>query len=283
MMEQTQRLSALIGDIYDAALDPALWPDTLAGIAGFVGGQSAGLFSKDSVNRVANAYYTFGCDHHYLQLYLASYWKFDPLVSLSLFGVRQVASTADYMPYDDYRETRFHREWARPQGWVDSASSVLDKSTTGIACLSVLRNGASGLVDREARRRMGLIVPHVRRAVLIGKTIDLKLAEAASLADTLDGLCAGMFLVDAVGQIVHANAAAHVLLGNADFLRVVGDRLVAADREVNARLRDVFMMAGLGDAAIGVKGISLPLTARNGESYVAHVLPLSSGTGRRAG
>ena len=41
--------------------------------------------------------------------------------------------------------------------------------------------------------------------------------------------------------------------------------------------------AGAGDAALGVKGIALPLTARNGERYVAHVLPLTSGARRDAG
>src|SRR5262249_10179338 len=38
-----------------------------------------------------------------------------------------------------------------------------------------------------------------------------------------------------------------------------------------------------GDAAVGVKGIALPLTARDGEHYVAHALPLTSGERRRAG
>jgi DNA-binding CsgD family transcriptional regulator len=41
--------------------------------------------------------------------------------------------------------------------------------------------------------------------------------------------------------------------------------------------------AGNGDAAVGVKGIALPLIARGGERHLAHVLPLTSGARRRAG
>jgi hypothetical protein len=37
-MDDAERLSLLIGDICDAALDPALWPDALAGISDFVVG-----------------------------------------------------------------------------------------------------------------------------------------------------------------------------------------------------------------------------------------------------
>jgi PAS domain-containing protein len=42
---------------------------------------------------------------------------------------------------------------------------------------------------------------------------DLNSGLAAAMADALDGLSAGMFLVDADGRIVHANAAGHVIVG----------------------------------------------------------------------
>ena len=83
----------------------------------------------------------------------------------------------------------------------------------------VFRHERHGLVDDETRRRMRLIVPHIRRAVLIGRAIDLKTAEAATFADTLDGLSAGMFLVDATGRIVHANASGHAMLHERSVLR----------------------------------------------------------------
>jgi DNA-binding CsgD family transcriptional regulator len=283
MMDEAERLSALIGDVYDAALDSALWPDTLAKIAGFVGGQSAGLFSKDSVNKAANAYYTFGCDPRYLKLSLGNSWKFDPFASLPFFDVAQVVSTDNFMPYDEYRETPFHREWARPQGLVDSASAVLDKSVTGVAFLSVLRSKANGRVDDDARRRLGLVVPHVRRAVLVGKTIDLRQAEAATFADTLDELSAGMLFVNSSGRVTHANAAGRAMIADGNVLCASLGRVVANDPDVNHALRDIFLAAATGDAAIGVRGVAVPLVARDGERYVAHALPLSSGARRGAG
>lgn len=134
------------------------------------------------------------------------------------------------------------------------------------------------------RRRMALVIPHVRRALLIGKTIHHKEAEATCLTDILDGLSAGMILVDATGRIVHANAAGSTILAAADFLRRTAcGRLVAGDAPVNAALREILLAASAGDAALGVKGIALPLTSRNGERHVAHVLPLTSGARRDAG
>jgi hypothetical protein len=40
-----------------------------------------------------------------------------------------------------------------------------------------------------------------------------KAAEADSFADTVDGISAGMFLVDASARIVHANASGHCHAG----------------------------------------------------------------------
>ena len=162
-------------------------------------------------------------------------------------------------------------------------SAVLDKSSTSAALFTIFRHERDGLVDDETRHRMRLIVPHLRRAVLIGKVIDLKTAEAAAFADTLDGISAGMFLVDARGRIVHANASGHALLAEGSLLRRAGGKLAANDPSAEQALHDVFLAAGSGDAAVGIKGIAVALTSHNGERYVAHMLPLTSGARRRAG
>ena len=129
---------------------------------------------------------------------------------------------------------------------------------------------------------MGLIAPHLRRAALIGKVVDLRTVEAATFADTLDGLSAGIFLVDATGRIVHANAAGHGILAVGGVLRSSAGRVIARDQQVDAVLHEAFRAAEHGDAAIGTKGIAVPLIARDGERHVAHILPLTSGTRRRA-
>jgi DNA-binding CsgD family transcriptional regulator len=113
--------------------------------------------------------------------------------------------------------------------------------------------------------------------------IDLHKVEAAALADTLDGLAAAMFLVDAPGRIVHANAAALAMADTASVARVAGGKFAAADAAANRALHDIFTNAESGDAAVGTTGIAVPLITCDGERYVAHVLPLTSGARRKAG
>jgi DNA-binding CsgD family transcriptional regulator len=130
---------------------------------------------------------------------------------------------------------------------------------------------------------MRLVAPHVRRAVLIGKVIDLKEAQATAFAQTLDGLRAATFLVDGDARVMHANTAGHALLAESDMLRAVGGRLASGDARTDATLREIFQAARNGDVALGAKGIAVPLAARDGTPHVAHVLPLTAGQRRRPG
>jgi DNA-binding CsgD family transcriptional regulator/PAS domain-containing protein len=283
-MREMEQLSTLIGGIYDAAIDAALWPAVLANCASFIGGSAAALFSKDAASKTGDVAYQTGIEPYYQHLYFKKYIKLDPLTVGHYFAeIEKPVAIADILPYDEFLETRAYREWGEPQGIVDVLNVALDKTTTSAAMFCVFRHKRSGLVDDEMRRRMALLVPHIRRAVLIGRVINLKKAEAASLADTLDGISAGVFLVDATGRIVHANVAGHVMLGAADVLHAVGGRLEVNDPQADQVLADTFSTAGNGDAAVGTKGVAVPLVARDGAPYVAHVLPLTSGARRRAG
>lgn len=47
LQDDSERALDLVGDIYDAALDPDLWVDVLRQVSDFVGGPSSALFSTD--------------------------------------------------------------------------------------------------------------------------------------------------------------------------------------------------------------------------------------------
>jgi DNA-binding CsgD family transcriptional regulator len=196
-MRGTRKLPDLIEDIYDAALEPALWDDVVADINDFIG---------------------------------------------------------------------------------DAACVVLKQSSSNCAVLLTVSSGAR-TIDDEMRRRLALVVPHARRALMINKAIEVKRSEAAALADILNGLSAGIFLVDANCSIVHANTAGQQILCADDVLCCIRGRLVARDGQANQILREIFAADGdvaSATVASATKVVALSLTAHSGERYVAHVLPLAS-------
>ena len=275
-MKDHQRLIQLAGNIYDAALDSALWPDVLAKIACFVGAQACMLITKSPAKSVT-ACHPFGIDARHLQLYVEFYGDLDPMTTLQSPELGRIVGVSDIVPPEDFRKSDFYRDWLRPQGLIDAASVKLDRTATNCAYLVVMRGEANGLVDDEMRQRMQLVIPHLRRA----KAIELRQAEAATFADILNNLNTSIFLVDSDGAILHANAAATALQRAGELLRAVRGRLTASDAAAEQSLRDVLTAAGSG--GIDGKGVALPLSARNGEHYVAHVLPLAAGDAHQTG
>jgi DNA-binding CsgD family transcriptional regulator len=278
--DDQQRLSDLIGVLYDAAINPSLWECAIERAAYFVGGTGAALICKDVGAKNAVAQHEFGFQRLPVALFEPIYVAAEPHF---LGDIEQPIATTDLIPVGELRRTELYRQWARPQGLVDFISAVLDRTTISSAIFGVFRHERNGLVDDRARRQMRLIAPHIRRAVLIDRMFEFKAGEVATFVDALDGLSTGMYLVAAEGRLLHANAAGRALLAEGDILSSAAGRLVASDARVQRTLRDVFAAAGQGDAALGIKGIAVSLLGRDGERYVAHALPLTSGARRRAG
>jgi DNA-binding CsgD family transcriptional regulator len=279
-----ERVSSLIGDIYDAALDPPLWRGVLKDIRAFVsGGPCAALFWQDAANRTGDTYYVYGGDPEFGRLYWDKYFALNPFTAAAAqFPIEGMYSAADIMPLPEFVQTSFYKQWMAPQDWGDVLSANLDKSATSRAVFCVARHSRDGVVDDEMRRRMRLLVPHVRRSAIIGKLINLGRVEAAALADTFDGLEAGMFLVDSTGRLLHTNASGRAMLSEGHLLHANG-RLVALDAQGGDPLGDLLLAAGHGDAALGEKGIAVQMTASGGDQFVTHVMPLTSGARRQTG
>jgi hypothetical protein len=99
-MTEAEDLSQLIGDIYDAAMDPAVWVHVLEKCAKFVGGPAASLYFRDA-SRTASVAYQFGLNPRYVQLYLDKYAKLDPTFIGYFFAeIEAPVDAADVMPYD---------------------------------------------------------------------------------------------------------------------------------------------------------------------------------------
>ncbi len=214
-------------------------------------------------------HYHCGVDPHYIQLYSETYSKFDPLANLPRYG--KVVSIPDLVDFDEYRRGRFYQEWLKPQGGSDLANVVLEKSRSSCPVLMTVLLGQR-MVDDETRHRISLLVPHATRAVMINRAMEARQSEAAAFVDTLNGLNAGIFLLDRSCRIIHVNTAGQSMLDADDFLRATGGQLAARSLRVHQALREIFATDG-GAALAGDSAIAL--TSHDGEHYVAHALPLA--------
>ena len=130
---------------------------------------------------------------------------------------------------------------------------------------------------------MGLVAPHLRRAMLIGKTIDFNQRRGRRRSRKLSTGLPGVFLVGTRGNLVHANTAGRLMLDQRQPLKEIQGVLFASDETVQRDLRAAYAAAAAGDIAMKTSGIAVPIKGRDDVHFIAHVLPLTAGARREAG
>jgi DNA-binding CsgD family transcriptional regulator len=271
---------SLIEDIYDAALDSSRWTAVLAKTAEFIDAFAVSIVTQDHVEEPVHYQHHFGVDFHYQRIYEAKYSRSDPRNVLSFFSKPgEVFSTFSVLPPRDMRETQFYQEYIQPQGITDNLRCVIEQSP--VTYFGAFRRGDNA--TERAFGRMRLLVPHIKRAVRIGKTISHGPAQTAVFTDVLDGIRAGIFLLDARRRIVHANESGHALLARRVLLRTAGGRLSATEPDAQRALDGSIAVAGKADPLTARHGVTVSLHTSDGERYVGHLLPLRSGERRRSG
>jgi DNA-binding CsgD family transcriptional regulator/PAS domain-containing protein len=264
-----ERITTVIGEIYDASINPSAWQHALESINAFAGGHASGIFSKDTISKSGITHYYCGADPHYIQLYADLYSRFDPLGILPPRG--RVTAIPDLVSYDEYRRGPFYSGWLRPQGCADALNVVLNTAGFGKATLFTALPGKARMVDDEMRRRVQILVPHLSRALLIGDAIEVKRDQATAFAGALNGFKAAIFLTDAGGRVVHANSAGQSMLGTGNVLRLNGGRLAACDAKAAPILRELLSR----DLDSQEQEIALPMNSDAFEHYVVQRVRLS--------
>jgi DNA-binding CsgD family transcriptional regulator/PAS domain-containing protein len=265
--------SELVGKVYDAALSPGLWPEALDGVRRFLDAQVGILSSFDAYDAD-----TWGWQHavgfapYYLQLYKDKYMLMNPWMDLvATLGSGETTYVSAHDSYQFITQSAFYGEWLKPQRLLDAAILMIDKTLTAVSIVVVSRTEDQGFFDLESLERLSLVYPHIRRAAAIGRIIATAEARAETLAVALDGLAAGLFLLDEAGQIVHANRSGAEMLAAREPVASIRGRLEFA--KGGGAMRPL-LEAMWGCADRSIQGASRSLGTASGKRYIAHVIAL---------
>lgn len=189
-------------------------------------------------------------------------------------------TTMRLVPFEQFSRTRFFREWADPQGLRDGCLTKVAQADNRFVQLSFVTYRSQGDITDEQIAAISNLGPHLRRAAMIGDTIEQQRIMLAAQHDTLDRLTCGVLLTDETRRLFHANRVAARMLDQGDIVRLRTDRLVATQPERDRALGDALIKAHRGDAEVQLRGIGIPMHMSDGAPAVCYVLPLNQSDAR---
>jgi DNA-binding CsgD family transcriptional regulator len=283
--QMLEDLSAVIGLIYDASIDPTLWKSALAQIALFVGAVRGTLIIEDAAAKNVPAFFTSYDDASWIQHYFQTYLPLNPTrIAVAAYAkAGDIILTTDVMTQEEYERTRYYKEWLQQRDLVDNTVVIVDRTSIDFTVLATHRSSEMGPADETVRERLALITPHVARAVAIGRTLERTKLEAATFAEVLDRVQSAILLVNAAGYVVQANRSAREQLNTGAVLRSAQGILRMHDPEGTAALDQAIVLATAPGAAADAEVVTVPLRSSSGDRYLASILPLTSGARSRLG
>jgi DNA-binding CsgD family transcriptional regulator len=236
---------ALIPELYDAVLEPQLWPDVLsrvtdaAGIAGthflFCSSDGQPLISQMSaqIPNEVNALYR---DH---------YGAIDPRRRLAqTLGVGEFLLCHKEFDADFVRHSEFYNDFCIPTGFRYIACVRVFHDHDCDAVVGFLKKVGSDPFDDKEVRALRSLMPHLRRVAQLQHRLINMQTHSAQLSAALDRVDSAIVVVDASLCVRHVNSAAEPLLRGGDGLSLLKQRLAVSDPHAARRLERL-----LGEAA----------------------------------
>lgn len=241
----------LIGDIYDAALNPTLWSGILSRIAGLVGANSAIITALDTLNTDYTLAFTHNIPADALRIYReAGLDALDmevngaPLIEQGIGTM--IYSSEVYGSQEEYIRRcgdLYHRCFV-PSNIHYLSGTLLDHGDFRWASLGIHRPEQEAAFTPAQTAPLARMSPHIRRALQIHRQLTNVQRQNARLYRMLDGLTTGVILLNRHAQICYANVQAEQILRQHGSLRVtVREGLQAVQPAQDEELRQLIQAA----------------------------------------
>jgi DNA-binding CsgD family transcriptional regulator/PAS domain-containing protein len=272
-----EAFSRAVAAVYDCALNPDAWQQALRGIGELIDSPCLCLSITDYAQQSVAYCVNHGYDPQYLKVYFERF-AVNPLFSLGhLRAVGDVYTLAMLVDNKELVESRFYKEWSKPQSLGDFIGLNAVRSKRRAGGISGNRRLSQPRYAEDDIRLLRLLAPHICRTFAISDALDLKSVRENALEATLDALVSGVYLTDREARVVYMNRAAERQIKSRKVLRIIDHRLSAADNAARKHLSQAIDDAISDEAAPLVGGTSLALPASDDAGLVATILPLTRG------
>ncbi|HKP79709.1 MAG TPA: hypothetical protein VJU34_11355, partial [Phenylobacterium sp.] len=276
-------LSNMIGAIYDAAVDPTLWPAAMALMCKGLDFNACmlGLQEFPSCRRILSV--TYGLDQ--------AWWdRFELLARESVdwwggMDVLEQQSAHEPVSLSRVNPTTFqpntldpfYNNFVKPLRLSDTVSVLLGREARWMALIGFGRHEAAGPTPASVIDTLRQLTPHLQRAATINQLLNAQALAKATFEAVLDALTTPTIVVDQHLVVLFANEAGRAALAQGDPLAVRGSFLTASGTGIRTALATAVAQCVASEGSLGRKGLRIPLRSAYGPPQVIHVMPLHRG------
>ncbi|MGC3980676.1 MAG: helix-turn-helix transcriptional regulator [Steroidobacteraceae bacterium] len=273
-------IEQLIGDIYDCAANPELWPSTLGKIRDMADCAYVmiGYLDTSELSLPYNNTWHSEWDPVWLQRLQQQIPTIPHFGRLLQQGIDTPWIQMENMSEAEFQQSDFYRNWVKPQRLRDALNTLfIDRQAVRGVMVMTQREGKPLLGDRE-RAIANAISPHIRRAIAINDMVDKGKLALTLYRKVLDALTVAVFIIGTGGKLVFTNAMGDKILSEGDLLRLSAGKLTSYRSDItHTAFETAIARAIKGDQSLGIAGIGVPVLGKSGQRAAAYVLPISGG------
>lgn len=220
----------LVHGLQRAAVEPRLWPPTLARLARRVGVRALVLhFDARVAPREPRMAAAHGIEREFLESYGARFRHLDPGWSFLESTLAPDVLVPVPLAFRTRGARAFRAEWLEPQRFRADATLALPLARDGdaLALCTMYREHRSPLSDAELGRSFRRLAPALRQAASITRALAAAGVSLADPARLLAGATVPMAVFDSLTLLVGVNEPLREFCDGASSLRIEGGRLVA--------------------------------------------------------
>jgi DNA-binding CsgD family transcriptional regulator/PAS domain-containing protein len=268
----------LIGAIYDAAMDDALWTQAINRIMEHVGAHESALFSVhmglgDYVPLLLNQ----SSPEDVWNLYWAYYWQRDVWAQrIQATGqVREggIVHGDRLIERREFRRTEIHADYAKPNGVEVMMHALLFNGQTPgdhpMMALNLYRPPQAEAFSQEDEVFLRPLIPHLQRALRIRWQMAMQKEERGLREAALDRMTQAVALLDENGHVLFANRRAEGMFREGKGPVAVNRRFTAAHARGAGAIQE-----GLRRACLGIGGSLRLENPTTGRQWVVTFSPL---------
>lgn|GEM_PF-744012 len=207
-------VSDLVLSIYDASLEPQKWPDLLHSLAESIDARGAFIFDiedRHGIEKLNATYFSSNYQGDLVQQYLTDHQDLEmedqalfASHSRELDGIELVRDEV-LAPSREALMQRANAQAMRDYGIFYRMGGLLNKDKTSVDRFALQFSESVGFPTGERLERLNSILPHMAKALNIGRHTSRLNQSLDILSDGYNGLRVGIALLDHRGELVFAN------------------------------------------------------------------------------